>query len=121
MAKARLARTRSRFGQWLFSGSGVLVGSPSCHQGSDQFAEQGFTTTASIVNELEEAEIERQLFLRDAAVWPQPGAQQRPEPLERVNVHLAKAVAVLVARVLATSVTDGLVLVAPNLESGIDV
>ena len=31
---------------WLFSGSGVVDGSPSCHQGSNQFAEQGFAAAA---------------------------------------------------------------------------
>src|SRR5215208_2705318 len=110
------------YNNWrLFSGSGVLGGSPSCHQGSDQLAEQGFAAAAGVVHDLEEAEVERQLLLRDAAVRAQPGAQQGPEALERVDVHLAEAVAVLVACVLATPVTDGLVRVAPGLQPGIDV
>jgi hypothetical protein len=50
--------------EWLFSGSGVLGGSPSYHQGSDQLAEQGFAAAAGVVHELEEAEVERQLLLR---------------------------------------------------------
>jgi hypothetical protein len=33
------------------------------------------------VNELEEAEIERQLLLRDTAMRPQPGSQKRPEAI----------------------------------------
>src|SRR3954469_11117257 len=41
--------------------------------------------------------VERQLLLRDAPVRPQPGAQQRPDPLHRVDVDLAEPVAVLVA------------------------
>jgi hypothetical protein len=61
------------------------------------------------VNELEEAEIERQLFLRDAAMRAQPRAQQRPEALQRIDVNLTKAVAVLVARVLAACMADRLV------------
>jgi hypothetical protein len=36
-------------------------------------------------------------------------------------VHLAEAIAVLVARILAAPVADGLVPVAPGLQPGIDV
>jgi hypothetical protein len=36
-------------------------------------------------------------------------------------VHLAEAIAVLVARILAAPVADGLVSVAPGLQPGIDV
>ena len=39
------------------------------------------------MNELEEAEIERQLLLRDAAMRPQPGAQQRPKAFDGVDVE----------------------------------
>src|SRR6476469_6863757 len=42
----------------------------SCYQGGDKLAEQGFATAAGVMHELEEAEIERQLLLRDASVRP---------------------------------------------------
>src|SRR5688500_8710362 len=83
------------FPAWLLSGFGVLARSGD--QGGDKGAEQGFAAAAGIVDELEEAEIGGQLLLREAAVRPQPRAQQGPEALERVDVHLAKAVAILVA------------------------
>jgi len=102
----------------LFSGSGVLV---SCDQGRHELAEKGFASAVGVVHELEEAQVQRQLLLRDAAVRPEPGAQQRPEALHRVDVHLAEAIAVLVARILAAPVADGLVPVAPSLQPGIDV
>src|SRR5215212_7097921 len=86
----------------------------SCDQGGDEGSEQGFAASACVVHELEEAEIERQLVLRDAAVRAQPGAQQRAEALDGVDVHLAEAVAVLIARILAAPVADRLVLVAPS-------
>jgi hypothetical protein len=38
------------------------------------------------VHELEEAEVERQLLLRDAAMRTQPGAQQLPEALDGIDV-----------------------------------
>jgi hypothetical protein len=90
------------------------VGFGSCDQGGDEGSEQGFAASARIVHELEEAEVERQLVLRDAAVRAQPGAQQRPEALDGVDVHLAEAVAVLIARILAAPVADCLVPVAPG-------
>src|SRR5690349_19408021 len=84
----------------------------SRHQGSDELAEEGPVPAPGVVHELEEGEVEGQLLLRDAAVRPQPGAQQRPDPLHGVDVHLAEAVAVLVPRVLAADVAHGLVAVA---------
>jgi hypothetical protein len=49
-------------------------GRMSCHQSRDEGAKQGFAPAPGVVHELEKAEIQRQLLLRDAAVWPQPGA-----------------------------------------------
>ena len=72
------------------------------------------------MNELEEAEIERQLLLRDTAMRPQPGSQKRPEALEGVDVDLAEAVAVLVAGVFASTMTDCLVAVAETREPGVE-
>src|SRR4051794_824465 len=64
--------------------------------------------------------MERQLLPRDAPVRAQPRAQQRPEAFGRVDVHLAEALAVLAARVLATPVTDRLVAVAPLVQAAVD-
>jgi len=104
---------------WLLLGSGVVTG-PSRHQAGDEGAEQGFAASTRIVHELEEAKMERQLVLRDAPVRAQPGAQQRPEAFHRVDVHLAEAVAVLVAGILATRVADRLVPIAPGWQAGVD-
>ena len=41
-------------------------------EGADQGTEKGFAALAGIMDELEEAEIERQLFLGNAAVRSQP-------------------------------------------------
>jgi hypothetical protein len=49
-------------GWWIVSSDNRL------HQG----AEQGFAALTSVVHELEEAEIQRQLVLRDTAVRTQP-------------------------------------------------
>src|SRR5689334_18256269 len=46
----------------------------------DERGEEGVPAPTSVVHDLEEGEIERKLFLRDAAMGPQPGAQQRPDP-----------------------------------------
>src|SRR5215218_9510686 len=89
-------------------------------QSRGEGAEQGSAATAGVVHELEEAEIERQLLLRDAPVRAEPGAQQGPGPFHRVDVDLAEAVAILAARVLPATVADGLVPVAPGRQAGID-
>src|SRR3954470_15919513 len=70
----------------------------------DEGAEEGFAPAARVVHELEEAEVVRQLLLRDPPMRAEPRAQQGPEPLDRVDVHLAKAIPVLVAGVLAAPV-----------------
>src|SRR6478752_9878253 len=93
----------------------------SRHQDGDEITEEGPAPAPGVVHELEEGEIERQLLLRDAPVRAQPGAQQRPDALHRVDVHLAEAVAVLVPRVLAAGVAHRLVPVAPLLQAGVDV
>jgi len=93
-------------------GSGVVTGR-SRNQAGDERAEQGFATSARVMPELEEAEIKRQFVLRDGPVRAQPGAQQRPEALDRVDMDLAEAVAVLVA-----GVADRLVPVDPGGQAG---
>jgi len=55
------------------SGSEVVLGT-SRNQAGDERAEQGFAASTRVVHELEEAEVERQLLLRDAAVRAKPGA-----------------------------------------------
>ena len=92
-------------------GSGVVPGL-SRNRAGDERAEQGFAASTRVVHELEEAEITRQLVLRDAAIWAQPGAQQRPEPLHRVDVDFAEPVPVLVAGILAAGMADRFVPIA---------
>ena len=48
-------------------------GGTSHDQSRDESAKESFASAAGVVHELEEAEIQRQLLLRDAPVWPQPG------------------------------------------------
>src|SRR3954451_19267371 len=94
-----------------FRGGGAVSRNQACDKG----AEQGSPTPARVVHELEEPEIERQLVLRDAPVRAEPGAQQGPEPLDGVDVHLAEAVPVLVAGILTPGMADCLMLIAPVL------
>src|SRR5215207_9346130 len=103
----------------LLSGFGVVTGT-SGDKARDEGAEESFAPAARVVHELEEAEVVRQLLLRDTPMRAEPGAQQRPEPLDRVDVHLAEPVPVLVAGVLAAPVTDRLVLAAPGWQAGVD-
>src|SRR3954468_23400704 len=106
-SRYRLAPGRGRTLQPLWSSSitePALVGfrgggAGSRNQACDKGAEQGSPTAARVVDELEEAEIERQLVLRDAPGRAEPGAQQGPEPFPGVDVPLAEPIPVLVAGV----------------------
>src|SRR4051812_42687064 len=109
------ARANARGSCWL---AGCWSG--SYDQGGNECGEQGFAATACVVHELEEAEVVRQLLLRDAPVRAEPGAQQGPETLDGVDVHLAEPVPVLVAGVFAAPVTDRFVLIAPGGQAGVD-
>ena len=73
--RPRSTRTRRSNRLRLLLGSGVVMSS-SRNQAGDEGAEQGFAASARVVHELEEAEIKRQLVLRDTAVRSQPGAQR---------------------------------------------
>src|SRR3954462_9523695 len=103
----------------LLLGFGVVTGT-SGDEARDEGAEESFAPAARVVYELEEAEVVRQLLLRDPAVRAQPGAQQGPEPLDGVDVHLAEPIPVLVAGVFTLCVADRLVLIAPGWQAGVD-
>ena len=45
-------------------------------QSGQEGTKQGFSSASCVMDELEEGKIVGQLFLRDAPVRPQPGAQQ---------------------------------------------
>src|SRR3954470_18433400 len=66
----------------------------SCDEGANQGPEQGFAAAACVMHELKEAEIKRQLVLRDTAVRAQPGAQQRPETLDGIDVDFTEAITI---------------------------
>jgi hypothetical protein len=83
--------------------------------------EESLSAIFGVVNELEEAEVERKTLLGDAAVRPQPGAQQGPEAFDGVDVNLVEAVAVFIAGLLPSAVADGLVIVAPLRQAAVDV
>ena len=50
-------------------------GGTSHDQSRDEGAKESFAPAPSVVHELEEAEIQRQLFLRDSPMRAEPGAQ----------------------------------------------
>jgi hypothetical protein len=84
-------------------------------------AKQGLAALTGVVHELKETKIQRQLVLRDTPVRPQPGAQQRPEALNCIDMNFAQSIAIIVARILAMGVADRLVAVAPGWQPGVDV
>ena len=83
--------------------------------------EESLAAIFGVVNELEEAEVEGKALLGDAAVRPEPGAQQGPEAVEGVDVNLVEAVAVFIACLLPSAVADGLVRVAPRPQAAVEI
>src|SRR5215203_5478794 len=104
---------------WLLSGFGVVTGT-SGEEARDEGAEESFAPAARVVYELEEAEVIRQLLLRDTPVRAEPRAQQGPETLDGVDVHLAEPVTVFVARILTAGMANPFVLIAPGGQAGVD-
>jgi hypothetical protein len=90
-------------------------------QEADQSPQQRFTPLSDVVNEFEEAEIKRQLLLRDSPVGPQPRPQPRPESLDRVDMDLAETVTILIAGELPGGMTHRPMVVAPLGQPSMDV
>jgi len=85
---------KTGYPSWLLSGFGVVAGA-SRNQARDERAEQGFAASACVVHELEEAEIEGQLVLRDAPL--EAMADRRPTQLsggQQQRVALARALVI---------------------------
>ncbi len=73
------------------------------------------------MDELKKSEVEGELLLGDASVGPEPGAEEGPEPFHGVDVDLAKSVAVLVAGIFPSGMTDGLMMITPILQAVVDI
>lgn len=74
-----------------------------------------------MVNEFKEAEIAGQMLLRYALMRPEPSAQQRPQPFDRMDVHVMKAVTIVISRILTAEMANRLLRIAPCLQTSIDV
>ena len=91
--------------------------------GDQQFqerSEQAFAPNADVMHELKEAQVERQLFLRNSSMGSQPGTQQGPETLSGINMNLMEAIAIVVAGVFTPAVTHRMMIKAPILQWVID-
>src|SRR3954451_20458172 len=70
-------------------GSGVMVGM-SCHQCHDEGGQESFAAAPGIVHELKEAEIQRQLLLRDTPVRAEPERNRDHVPCMVLTWGVAK-------------------------------
>src|SRR4051812_12302390 len=81
---------------------GLLLGSRWiagwCQQQPDQRPQQPLASGTCVVDEFEEAQVQRQGLLRDPAVGAEPRPQQRPESLRGVDMDLAESVPVVIPR-----------------------
>ena len=66
-----------------------------------------------MVYEFKESQVNRQLFLRNAAMWAQPRAQQRPEAFHRIDMYFVETVTVFIAGVLSRTMANALVNLSP--------
>ena len=106
-------------GERPFSSSGVL-GQGWCDRRPDEGGGEGLPPPARVAHDPEGGGAGRRLLSRDAAVRPRPGAQRRPEAFRGVDVRLAGAVAVVIARVPAPGAADRLAAAAPPVRAGVD-
>jgi len=90
-------------------------------QQSQKGIQEPFSSVFCVMNELEKAEIEGEILLRDPPVRPQPGTQQGPKTLHGVDVNLVETVAVLIPGILASAMAYRLVFIAPFWQSGVDI
>jgi hypothetical protein len=54
-------------------------------------------------------------------MWPEPRAQQRPEPFQRIDMDFMKSIAIFVTRIFTLRVIDRFVRVAPLRQPAIDI
>ena len=73
------------------------------------------------MHELKEGQVQRQLLLGNPTMGSQPGAQQRPKALHRIDMHLVKAVPIVIPRIFSPTVADRLVAIAPLRQPGVDI
>src|SRR4051794_23083475 len=110
----------TRFGEepkFCYGSSGI----PGCYEELDQRPQQRLAPPPDVVHELEEPQVQRQPLLRDPPMRAEPAPQQRPEAFERVDVHLAEPVPVVIPGELPGGMADGPVRVAPLRQPGVDV
>jgi hypothetical protein len=74
-----------------------------------------------MVNKFREAEVAGQMLLRYAPMRSESSAQQRPQPFDRIDVHVMKAVTIVISRILTAEMANPLVRIAPCLQTSIDV
>ena len=104
----------------LVASSLLLESRVLADQQLNERTQQCFASPAHVVNEFEEAEVERQFLLGDAPMRTQPTAQERPKAFHRVDMHFTQAVAIFIAGVLAPAMVDALMSIAPRLKTGIN-
>jgi hypothetical protein len=71
------------------------------------------------MNKLKESQIPRQVVLRNTPVWATPRSQKRPQAFHRIHVHFMKAIAIIIASLFTTAMTDALGRVTPRCSTAV--
>ena len=72
-----------------------------CQEHFNERGKQGFPASSRVVHKFKEPEVEGKSLLRYAPMWAKPGAQERPETLDGVDMDLMVSISVLVSGVFS--------------------
>jgi hypothetical protein len=81
---------------------------------------QRFASFSGIVHKLEETEVQGEFLLGNALMGAQPAPQERPKPFHGIHMDFTQAVAIFISGVLASSMVDTLMIVAPSTQTCIN-
>ena len=73
------------------------------------------------MSELEESQIQGQLFLGNASMRTQPRTQERPKTFHRIDMDFVKAIAIVIPSVFPRRMIDRFVTEAPSFQTRVDV
>ena len=92
-----------------------------CQEHFNERGKQGFPASSRVVHKFKVPEVEGKSLLRYAPMWAKPGAQERPETLDGVDMDLMVSISVLVSGVFSGSMADSAVNISPLCHSGINI
>lgn len=82
----------------------------------EQSRQQDFAAPSNVMNEREESQMQRQLFLGHAAMRTQPRAKQGPETFHGIDIDFPEPIPILILGIRALFMVDRFMGVAPGFQ-----